>query len=120
MRGESPACSCLPNYIGIPPNCRPECTINPECPAHLACIQQKCRDPCVGLCGVNAQCSVVNHHAICTCVADYFGNAFSVCEPVLKGKSTYNFYITLALLFNDKIDWVKYYLQKWNAIRKIY
>lgn len=32
--GENPACSCLPNYNGSPPNCRPECTINSECPAH--------------------------------------------------------------------------------------
>uniref|UniRef100_A0A8D8QWV8 EGF-like domain-containing protein n=1 Tax=Cacopsylla melanoneura TaxID=428564 RepID=A0A8D8QWV8_9HEMI len=29
--GGSPSCSCLPNYIGAPPNCRPECVMNSEC-----------------------------------------------------------------------------------------
>lgn len=86
VRGDSPACSCIENYIGLPPNCRPECTINPECPPQLACMQQKCRDPCVGLCGLNAQCSVVNHHAVCACVAGYTGNPFSACERVPEGE----------------------------------
>lgn len=86
VRGESPACSCIENYIGLPPNCRPECTINPECPPQLACLQQKCRDPCVGLCGLNAQCSVVNHHAVCACTAGYSGNPFSACERIPEGE----------------------------------
>lgn len=86
VRGDSPACSCVENYVGLPPNCRPECTINPECPPQLACMQQKCRDPCVGLCGLNAQCSVVNHHAVCACLAGYTGNPFSACERVPEGE----------------------------------
>lgn len=89
VRGDSPACSCIANYIGVPPNCRPECTINPECPPHLACMQKKCRDPCIGLCGSNAQCSVVNHHAVCACAEGYTGNPFSTCEPVVKGEYTF-------------------------------
>lgn len=88
VRGDSPACSCIENYIGLPPNCRPECTINPECPPQLACMQQKCRDPCVGLCGLNAQCSVVNHHAVCACAAGYTGNPFSACERTPEGEYT--------------------------------
>lgn len=48
-----PVCSCLANYIGSPPNCRPECTINPECPRDKACLRQKCVDPCPGVCGGN-------------------------------------------------------------------
>lgn len=94
VRGESPVCSCIENYVGLPPNCRPECTINPECLPQLACLQQKCRDPCVGLCGLNAQCSVVNHHAICACTAGYTGNPFSACERVPEGE-----YATLYLIF---------------------
>jgi len=47
-RGGAPACSCLPNYVGTPPSCRPECTINPVCPSHVSCINQKCTDPCPG------------------------------------------------------------------------
>lgn len=86
VRGESPACSCAQNYIGVPPNCRPECTINPECASHLACIQQKCRDPCAGLCGIGASCSVVNHHAVCACPEGFTGDPFSNCIPAPKGK----------------------------------
>lgn len=101
VRGDSSACSCIENYIGVPPNCRPQCTINPECPPHLACMQQKCRDPCVGLCGLNAQCTVVNHHAVCACVDGYSGNPFSVCEAIPEGESTKEqFFIFLSFFFS--------------------
>ena len=44
---------------------RPECTTDPECPDHLACIQEKCQNPCfTTTCGVNAQCKVTRHRAI--------------------------------------------------------
>nr|CAD7425818.1 unnamed protein product [Timema monikensis] len=81
VRGESPACSCSPNYIGSPPNCRPECTINPECPSHLACVNQRCGDPCQGSCGTNARCSVVNHTPVCTCNPGHTGDPFNGCFP---------------------------------------
>ncbi|KAG8227100.1 hypothetical protein J437_LFUL007437 [Ladona fulva] len=76
-----PSCSCLPGYIGSPPGCRPECTINSECPSNLACLREKCRDPCPGSCGVNAQCSVINHTPICTCPQGYTGDPFFNCQP---------------------------------------
>lgn len=79
--GNVPSCSCLPNYIGNPPNCKPECTINSECPSNLACIQEKCRDPCPGSCGTSAQCSVINHTPICTCLEGYTGDPFTYCQP---------------------------------------
>lgn len=81
VRGESPACSCLPNYIGSPPSCRPECTINPECPAAQACINQRCADPCPGSCGSNAQCSVINHTPVCSCNPGFTGDPFTGCSP---------------------------------------
>lgn len=80
--GHTSACSCLPNYIGRPPQCRPECTINSECPANLACINERCRDPCIGSCGISAVCNVVNHSPICTCQYLYTGDPFSGCHPV--------------------------------------
>lgn len=82
VRGESPACSCLETYIGLPPNCRPECTINPECPSHLACINQKCRDVCTGSCGSNTVCNVVNHSPACSCIHGFTGDPFSNCISV--------------------------------------
>lgn len=54
MISGNPACSCLENFIGAPPNCRPECVLNSECPSQQACIQQKCKDPCPGSCGFEA------------------------------------------------------------------
>lgn len=75
-----PSCACLQNYIGSPPNCRPECTINAECPSNLACMKEKCRDPCPGSCGSNARCSVINHTPICTCLEGYSGDPFSFCS----------------------------------------
>ncbi|KAL1451865.1 hypothetical protein WDU94_006201 [Cyamophila willieti] len=79
--GGSPSCSCLPSYIGVPPNCRPECVMNSECPSHEACINEKCQDPCPGSCGYNADCKVINHTPICTCPQGYIGDAFSGCYP---------------------------------------
>lgn len=75
------ACSCLPNFIGRAPNCRPECTINAECSAHLACQCDKCVDPCPGSCGALATCRVVNHQPVCTCPPGYTGDPFSGCSP---------------------------------------
>lgn len=84
--GGTPSCSCMPNFIGSPPNCRPECVINQECQSSLACIQQKCRDPCPGSCGFGAQCSVINHTPICTCPEGFTGDPFVNCQPKPTGK----------------------------------
>lgn len=77
--GGSPACSCVPTFIGMPPNCRPECVINSECPSNQACIRQKCRDSCPGSCGQGALCHVVNHVPVCTCREGYTGDPFTRC-----------------------------------------
>lgn len=77
--GGNPACSCLPNYIGSPPECRPECIFNTECGSQDACINQKCKDPCPGSCGVDAQCQVLNHVPICTCLSGHEGDPFVRC-----------------------------------------
>ena len=75
-----PACSCLTNFVGRPPNCRPECTDNSECPTTSACINQKCKNPCPGACGEMARCSVQNHLPLCTCPEGYEGDASIRCE----------------------------------------
>ena len=77
--GERCQCSCLPGMIGSPPNCRPECVVNSECAQDKACINQKCGDPCPGLCGINAYCRVRNHVPICVCNQGYIGDPFSSC-----------------------------------------
>lgn len=65
--------------MGSPPNCRPECTINSDCPSNKACMNQKCRDPCPGSCGLGANCAVLNHIPICTCPEGYTGDPFANC-----------------------------------------
>lgn len=84
--GDTAACSCLPNYIGRAPNCRPECSISAECPSNLACIQQRCSDPCVGACGSHTYCSVTNHNSVCQCEPGYTGDPFSICTEIRKCK----------------------------------
>nr|XP_027235379.1 neurogenic locus notch homolog protein 3-like [Penaeus vannamei] len=83
--GHQPSCYCPPGYTGTRtraahrPTCRPECVLNSDCPLALACNRQKCRDPCVGVCGVNAECEVVNHNPICFCPKDLTGDPFVRC-----------------------------------------
>lgn len=77
--GATGVCSCLQNYIGRPPNCRPECTMNAECPSNKACINERCKDPCRGSCGFNTECRVVSHSPVCTCTSGYEGDPFSGC-----------------------------------------
>lgn len=79
--GNNPSCSCLPSFIGSPPNCRPECMIHSDCPSDRACINTKCQDPCLGSCGISASCNVLNHIPICTCIEGYVGDPFSICRP---------------------------------------
>lgn len=47
----------------------------------MACIREKCRDPCPGSCGIEARCNVINHTPICTCPEGYTGDPFTNCFP---------------------------------------
>lgn len=80
--GNTPACSCSDNYIGRPPNCRPECAINAECSGNLACIKERCKDPCPGSCGTYATCVTINHSPQCNCEAGYTGDPFAGCSII--------------------------------------
>lgn len=100
VTGATAACTCLPNYIGRPPNCKPECMINEECAGNLACLQERCRDPCPGSCGNNAICSVIKHSPICHCIDGYTGDPFSGCTPV---PSKYTLYKWNHYFFNETV-----------------
>lgn len=73
-------CTCQPNYVGSPPQCRPECSVNTDCPRDLACLCNKCLDPCPGTCGFQAVCNVFNHVPSCTCLDGYWGDPFTSCQ----------------------------------------
>lgn len=80
-------CSCLSDYQGDPYRaCKPECVLNSECPTHKACLNQKCRDPCPGVCATNAICEVHNHVPMCHCPEQMTGNAFVLCQPIQKSR----------------------------------
>lgn len=84
--GNTARCSCIPPNIGNPyaGGCRPECSMNSDCPNNLACLSNHCRDPCKDLCGVNTECSVTNHVPVCTCFKGYEGDPFSSCRQIAK------------------------------------
>lgn len=84
VSGDSPSCSCLPDFLGVPPSCRPECVSNGECSSHLACIRQKCTDPCPNTCGTNAICRVVSHTPQCLCSPGFTGDPFVQCTPIQR------------------------------------
>lgn len=77
-------CSCLPEYMGSPPNCRPECVVSTECALDKTCTNHKCVSPCPGPCGLNTDCKVINHSPICTCRNSFTGDPFSRCY-VMQG-----------------------------------
>lgn len=81
------SCTCLPEYFGDPyTGCRPECVTNTDCSRDKACVNNKCRDPCPGICGINAECRVNNHAPSCICLPGYTGNPTSACSiiPISK------------------------------------
>lgn len=80
-RNGAGSCACVSEFYGDPyTGCRPECVMNTDCPRSLSCINNKCKDPCPGTCGINAECRVVNHSPTCTCFNGYIGNALSACS----------------------------------------
>lgn len=107
-RNGAGSCLCLPEYFGDPyAGCRPECVQNSECDRSKACVNNKCKDPCPGVCGINASeytaknikyisfsftsnkqtkiCSVVcraqNHAPTCYCDVGYIGDPAVACHP---------------------------------------
>ena len=79
----SAICQCLPEYFGdARQGCKPECVLNSDCSSTQVCVNQKCRDPCPGLCGNNAECRVVNHFASCYCPQGHTGNPLESCKII--------------------------------------
>lgn len=72
-------CKCYDNYLGSPPNCRPECITNNECSLNQACVNKKCIDPCTNACGEPAECTVHRHAPYCTCKSGFEGDPFVRC-----------------------------------------
>lgn len=103
----SSSCACMEEYVGSPPNCRPECISNAECSSRLACINQNCKDPCPGSCGPNTECRVVSHTPMCACSEGYTGDPFIECniQPRKQLVFNYDFYSIHIGIYNF-IDFV--------------
>lgn len=59
---------------------------NSDCDRTKACLNNKCKDPCPGTCGLNAECKVVNHAPSCSCLPGYVGDPISACHLVPSSK----------------------------------
>ena len=65
-----------------PPTARPECLVNSDCISTMACgLRFTCYDPCVGSCGINASCTVINHRPSCSCLDSLVGDPYTECHP---------------------------------------
>jgi hypothetical protein len=80
----SAICLCPDGFTGQPTiKCMPfECTTNDNCDSDKKCISGSCKNPCLerGVCGINAQCRVENHNAICVCLPTYIGDPNVKCQ----------------------------------------
>jgi len=90
-------CECLLGYEGSPSTsgCRPECVISPDCPRNRACVNNKCIDPCPGVCGYEAICQTINHSPVCSCPPPTIGDPFIECKQQQRpsGKYIYIFFL---------------------------
>lgn len=68
---------------------KPECELDVDCPSKLACIKNKCVNPCLELspCPKTSSCSVLDtvpvRTMICTCPEGWVPNALGECTPIL-------------------------------------
>lgn len=93
--GEYFECTCPPGMFGNPyVECRYECVVDSDCARNRACERNKCIDPCEGVCGERAECHVIMHRPVCTCVPGFTGDAYTACNPV-KVTSKHDLLLTL-------------------------
>lgn len=73
---------------------KPECHVHDECSDVLACIEQRCQNPCAVYdnCAHNAECYVTRHRAVCSCADGYIGDPNIQC---LVGKIITHYLIML-------------------------
>lgn len=103
LLNERAVCSCTTGMFGAPPNCRPECSIHQDCPSNRACLNQKCKDPCIGTCGFNARCTTQNHQPSCTCMEDHEGDPYAGCNQ-RQGKS--HFYYSFVVFCFSQVFFI--------------
>lgn len=53
-------------------------------PARPACVYDVCKNPCIGACGVGADCNLRGLTPVCSCPIDFVGDPFVSCRPFTK------------------------------------
>lgn len=93
VRNHLALCRCPLGLIGNPyidckPEDQPECREDGECPSILACINNRCQNPCTLLepCNRPSECQVVGsipvRTLICVCPPGYISSGSGTCKPV--------------------------------------
>lgn len=121
-RNGAGSCKCLEDFIGNPyEGCRPECVVNTDCSPTLACIQNKCKDPCPGICAPNGICQVVNHLPSCHCPMGLTGDAYTYCIDKVEGKHIcFSFILNKVFIPNTLNDLNNFFrLCKNNAMQSL-
>ncbi|QQP34980.1 Putative LOC101893139, partial [Caligus rogercresseyi] len=93
------SCVCPPPLIGnplvscaekepLPVEVEKECTVDSDCPSQLACLNERCENPCYSLspCHSSSMCSVVDttpfRTMVCTCREGWIPKDDRSCAPI--------------------------------------
>ncbi|XP_046686146.1 protein kinase C-binding protein NELL1-like isoform X1 [Homalodisca vitripennis] len=106
-------CSCNPGYVWKPfLGCHVEsrkiviqmkCTRDSDCSLNSTCSNDECVDPCIGVCGNNTVCNVMNHRAACACKSGFIGDPFLEC--VAQNTSIPENITKKYKIGNDEVTW---------------
>ena len=102
VRGHQASCRCPPGYVGNPQiDCRPEeepeCRTDGDCPSQLACLNNKCQNPCLVIepCQIPSECKVLPtlpvRTMVCVCPSGYISSGSGTCQataPVIQLECT--------------------------------
>lgn len=62
------------------PPIKAECEAHEACPSEKACVNGLCKEACQ--CGINADCEIVEHHAVCSCKPGFEGDPEIQCYEI--------------------------------------
>lgn len=95
-RQHQPVCECLPGLTGNPYHeCiqrdlpKPECITDSDCSSRLACINERCQDPCArsDVCAPEQTCLVLDTYPLrtvtCNCPVDMITDSRGRCVPIM-------------------------------------
>ena len=70
---------CFLGHVCLGGVCTVGCTGTADCPTSQSCVGHKCTDPCgQASCGPNAQCTVADQRAQCSCLPGFLPNPTAV------------------------------------------